>query len=159
MTFYADNTNDWFLFIFGLLGMALGFGLAVALTKAWIGGDDAKRRNLGALLSFIVGLLGLGMSFFTGWFLYRMQPVTIKDGTIETGFGTYPVEQVKDARIVTDTRRSFVNPNITIGSDRILLIELDPEKSIALPGDKYNLEEILRALRKAKGVETSEEDR
>ena len=156
MTFYADNTNDWFLFILGLLGVALGFGLAFMLSKGWIGGPDAKRRNLGALLSFIVGLLGLGMFLFTGWFLYRMQPVTIQDGLLETGFGTYAITEVRDAQIITDTRRSFVNPNITTGSDRILLIELTTEEALAFPADKYDLEGILRALRQAKGVETEE---
>ena len=81
MTFYADNTSDWFIFLFGLFGLALGFGMAYALTKGWIGGSDAKRRNLGAVLSFFLGLLGLGLALFTGWFLYRMQPVTISEET------------------------------------------------------------------------------
>jgi hypothetical protein len=158
MTFYADNTNDWFIFLFGLFGLALGFGMAYALLKGWIGGPDAKRRNLGAMLSFFLGLLGLGLALFTGWFLYRMQPVTIGEETLETGWGTFELSQVRDAQIVTDTRRSFADPDITLGSDRFLLIEIGSEKTIALPDKKYDLEGILRALRAAKAAEESARD-
>jgi hypothetical protein len=156
MTFYPDNSSDWLTFALGVALAAVGFGFAFALSKGRIGGTDANRRNLGAMLSFFAGLLGLGLLVFTGWFLYRMQPVTIDANTLTTGFGTYPITAVKDAQIVTDTRKSFVNPNVQMGSDRLLVIELGNEESIALPGKKYDLEAILRALRQAKGIKTKE---
>jgi hypothetical protein len=94
----------------------------------------------------------LGLVVFTGWFLYRMQPVTIEADRLETGFGMYELTDLSDARIVTDTRRSFVNPNVTTGSDRLLVIEFTGREAIALPSEKYDVEAILRALRQAKGA-------
>lgn len=153
MTFYPDNSGDWFTFFLGLTGALLGSYLTYVLVKGRIGGTDVNRRNLGAMLSFFVAMMGLGTALFTGWFLYRMQPVTIEAGRLDTGFGRYEIANVSDARIVTDTRRSFVNPNVTTGSDRILVIEFGASESIAFPSEKYDVEGILQALRREKGVD------
>jgi len=145
--FAPDTSDAEFTFWTGMLFAAGGVAGTWWLLRR--GGDRAtyNYRMLGAMLLFFCFLIGTGMAVFSWWSTRKISEVRIYADRIETPYGIASFDQIKDARIETERDRSFINPNITTGTYRLLLIEETNGKAHILSEENYELRKIMEKLK------------
>jgi hypothetical protein len=110
-------------------------------------GETRNYRMLGAMLLFFGFLIGAVMTIFSWWSTQKLSVVRIYADRIETPYGSASFDRIKNAAIETERERSFVNPNLTTDSFRLLIIEETDGKTHVLSEENYDLPAIMQRLR------------
>lgn len=150
-TFEPDHGQDemtFFLAVF--IGLGALAGMYLLLRKSKYRGDR-NRRLVGAMLLFFVFLIAGSTAFFSNLFTRKVGPVHLYEDHMETPYGTVAYTDISNAYIYVDKEPSFVNPNITRRSTRLLLIEEKDGGTHVLPEENYPIQEILGRMREVIG--------
>ena len=105
-------------------------------------------RLLLAMLAFFFGIIAIGQAFYTQLIQSDLGTVTIFEKGIDTPSQRLSFEDIKDAYIYTDQQKSIVNPEQTIKSEKVLIIEYGDNKQLRLHENDYEVEAIFALMRK-----------
>lgn len=147
-TFTPDTGDLQFTLWTGLLIAVAGLGGCLWLLRNPGGRENRNYRMLGAMLLFFCFLIGGAMAIFSWWTSRKIGPVHIYADRIETPYGSATFDRIRDASIETERERSFVNPNITTRSYRLLIIEETDGKVHVFSEDNYDLTGIMEKLKR-----------
>jgi len=111
--------------------------------------DTYNRRMLMAMLFFFVFLIGGSTAFYAGLNMNRTGTIRIEEHQLSSAQHTFPFEAITDARIITHKTPSLIDPSRATNTARLLVIENNKGKTIMLPEDNYEIEQILATLKKA----------
>ena len=133
----------------GLLTALFSLAGTFMLLKRKSNPENRNFQQLGAMLLFFCFMIGAGMAFFSWWAKRKTGPVRIFTYAIETPYGLATFKNIKNAYMKEETRKSFINPNITTGSYKLLIIEEIDGKTHVLTEGNYDLEEIMKKLKES----------
>lgn len=108
--------------------------------------DNYNQRMLIAMLLFFAALIGGSTTFFSGMKLRKTGPVHFYESSLETPYGKVEYASIKDARIMADKTTSFINPNQSTRTTRLLMIEEKTGKAHVLSEEDYDIQIIFREL-------------
>lgn len=134
----------------GVVAVVFG-GLAyVLLVRPTAVDIESNRRKLLGMLSYFVVLVCVGVAVFSLWSMYRNAEVVVDRYEIRRGAEHIRLVDIRQAEIRQEAMQSYVNPNRTLSSGRILLITQQDGPPMVLGDDHYQVDEILRAIRERK---------
>lgn len=144
--FVAEPDKDYSTFIILLLVTLICGGFAFAAQKRKLS-VKGNWRQLGVLLGGLFGLVFLTTTLFSGWEIFRIQPVVLKEDHLICYGGKIPYKSIRRAGIYTDKQNSFINPQITLRQDKILVIETTQPKTFLFSDDHFDVEMLVRKIR------------
>jgi hypothetical protein len=148
LSFPADTGAELSAVLLAAVVAVIFGGLAymLLLRKTTIDIEHNRRKLLG-MLSYFVVLICLGVVVFSLWSMFRNVDVVIDQHEIRRGDERIQLASIRQAEIRRESMQSYVNPNRTLSSGRILLIVQQDGPPMVLGDDHYKVDEILRAIR------------
>ncbi len=148
LSFPADTGAELSAVLLAAVVAVIFGGLAymLLLRKTTIDIEHNRRKLLG-MLSYFVVLICLGVVVFSLWNMSRNVDVVIDQHEIRRGDERIQLANIRQAEIRRESMQSYVNPNRTLSSGRILLIVQQDGPPMVLGDDHYKVDEILRAIR------------
>jgi len=139
---------------FLLVWLAFGVFIISALGAFWLFRQDTQAKGsqynglLGMLMGFMA-LISLGTGIF-GWLsTTKTGTVNIYENRIELGSQVIEYQNIDNAKIEVSRETSWINPNITKRSVRLLFIADKNGNTYVLSEENYPIETIMANLRAA----------
>jgi drug/metabolite transporter (DMT)-like permease len=136
--------TNFYLLLFVSIAALVG---AIWMLKQKGPREKYNQRMLIAMLLFFGALIGGSTTFFAGMKLRKTGPVHFYEKGMETPYGQLDYTTIKDARIITDKTPSYVSPNQSTRTTRLLVIEERSGKAHVLSEEDYDIQELFRFLR------------
>ncbi len=149
-TFTPNHSSDQVTFWSSIAITVVAIFLTVRMLKRQEG-MDYNRRMLLAMLFFFGGIIAAGTAFFSGWSMYKQGTVYLYEDAVRIGEERFAFTDIRRMVVKEDKGQSFVNPQITTRTTRILLIELKNGHVFALSEEQYPLADLLGRLKEIKG--------
>jgi len=148
LSFPANSDAELSAVLLAAMLAAVFGGLAyiLLLRKKTIDIEPNRRKLLG-MLSYFVVLVCMGVMGFSLWSISRNADVVVDRYEIRRGDERIRLANIRQAEIRQESMQSYVNPNRTLSSGRILLITQQEGSPMVLGDDHYKVDEILRAIR------------
>lgn len=145
--FIAEPTKDYTTFITLMIGLVLLLGFLFLVQNKKIEKLEGAYRQIVLLLGGLSALILFATTLFTGWNLYRIQPVELYETHIETFKGKLPYDEIKRVGIFNDKQQSLINPTMTVREDNILVIETKNGRSILFAEENYELMKLVKKIK------------
>lgn len=110
-------------------------------------------KQVGFLLSAFGGLLFFVTMLLSIWDSYRIQPIELYPDHLVSYQGKIPYKEIARAGIYTDQQKSFLNPQLTKGSSRMLVIERRNKPTAVFSEEYYNIDLLVRKINEQMGKE------
>ena len=121
----------------------------VALLKKKAAGRSYNQNMLAAMLLFFLMLISSGTAFFSWLKIRKTGPVSIYKDAVETPYGRASFAAIKDAYIHADKEPSLIDPNRSVRTTNMLVIEEKGGKTHVMSEQDYPIKEMLPALKDA----------
>lgn len=142
----ADVMSDTIiisLILVVLLSLFLGY-----LYKIRDKPENKRLRQIGAMLIFYGVLMSAGTAVFSFWQNKKIIDLEFTEKSVETPYGELRYNNIRDARIRTETQASFANPNMVRSRVELLMIIEATGKTHVLSEENYDIRSVLGELRK-----------
>jgi glucan phosphoethanolaminetransferase (alkaline phosphatase superfamily) len=110
--------------------------------------ENKRLRQIGAMLIFYGVLMSAGTAIFGFWQSKKIIDLEFTEKSVETPYGELKYNNVRDARIRTETQASFANPNMVRSRVELLMIIEATGKTHILSEENYDIRSVLGELRK-----------
>ena len=110
--------------------------------------ENKRLRQIGAMLIFYGVLMSAGTAVFSFWQNKKIINLEFTEKSVETPYGELKYNNIRDARIRTETQTSFANPNMVRSRIELLMIIEATGKTHVLSEENYDIRSVLGELRK-----------
>ena len=156
LLYHAQATKNYipFILMVGCLLALLIFSFLIQTQK--LKSVKGTYRQIALLLSGLFGLILLATSIFTFWNLFTIQDIKLYPNHMESYHGITDYKDIKRAGIYKDKQNSFINPQVSIRTDNILVVEKKKGKGkvMLFAEENYNIQELIREIKDRMKVAT-----
>lgn len=110
--------------------------------------ENKRLRQIGAMLLFYGLLMSIGTAIFGYWQSQKIIDLEFTEKSVETPYGELKYNNIRDARIRTETQASFANPNLVRSRIELLMVIEATGKTHVLSEENYDIRSVLGELRK-----------
>lgn len=103
-------------------------------------------KQVGFLLSAFAGLLFFATTVLSIWDSNRIQPLQLYQKHLSCYQGNIPYLEIARAGIYTDKQQSFLNPQVTKGNGRMLVIERKGKPTAVFAEEYYDIDLLVKKI-------------
>lgn len=144
--FEAVNTNSATIWTALAVALLCGIG-AVWFQYTRFESVNKRLQQIGQMLLFYGVLISLGVAGFSFWQNTKTVDLVFKEDSVETPYGVLKYNNIKNAKIQTETMSSLANPNMVRSRIQLLVITETNGKSHVLSEENYPIRNVLGEIR------------
>jgi len=149
---YTAEATKSYTTLIGLIGLLIGLTVFTILVETKkIKGIEGAYRQIATLLGGLLALIMFATTLFTAWNLHTIQPVKIYETYMESFHGKTPYKEIKRAGIYNDKQQSFINAQVTIREDNIMVVEKKNRAVMLFAEGNYDLKELVKQIQAQMG--------